>query len=262
MSVDNSNKISPIIGIDQKSLDELISLEKEVCRKALDDLGGMDVLINLLGTNPNTGLSEERIILMRSQFGENVFPETPLDSYLTLWIGALSDVTLLILLAAATVSLVIGIIEEGPEHGWIEGGAIFIAVFLVSNISAGNDYSKQLQFVALEKSSAKDERTSVIRSGEINRINPKDLVVGDILVLQAGDQIPADLVIVDNNMVMSSQASLTGEPEDLKKSKAKDFTLYSSCLITQVCYIQNEPIMFLFFFNYYIYYIYIYKKIF
>ena len=242
MSLDNNSKISPAIGIDQKSLDELVSLEKEVCRKAMDDLGGTDVLLNLLGTNPSTGLSEERINLMRSLFGENIFPVTPLDSYLTLWIAALSDVTLLILLAAATVSLVIGIIEEGPEHGWIEGGAIFIAVFLVSNISAGNDYTKQLQFVALEKASAKDERTSVIRAGEINRINPNDLVVGDIVVLQAGDQIPADCVIVDNNTVMSSQASLTGEPEDLKKNKVKDFTLYSSCLITQVYYIQPTTI--------------------
>ena len=67
---------------------------------------------------------------------------------------------------------------------WIEGAAIFIAVFLVANISAGNDYSKELQFRALEATSAEDERVSVFRQGTIERINPMDCVVGDILVLQ------------------------------------------------------------------------------
>jgi hypothetical protein len=57
----------------------------------------------------------------------------------------------------------------------------------VSNISAGNDYSKQLQFRALEHSSQKDERTSVLREGTVERINPIDCVVGDILVLQVSN---------------------------------------------------------------------------
>ena len=120
---------------------------------------------------------------MRETYGDNAFPESPLDSYIMLLLEALSDGTLLILIGAATVSLVIGVITE-PHHGWIEGSAIFIAIFLVSNISAGNDYSKQLQFRALEASSQADERTSVLREGTVERINPKDIVVGDILVLQ------------------------------------------------------------------------------
>ena len=93
------------------------------------------------------------------------------------------DPTLLLLLAAASVSLIIGTIRE-PEAGYIDGIAIYIAVFLVSNISAGNNYSKELQFRALEESSAKDERCSVLRDASIQRINPFDLVVGDIIVLQ------------------------------------------------------------------------------
>lgn len=106
-------------------------------------------------------------------------------SYFELVIAALNDMTLLILIGAASVSLLIGMLSH-PEDGYIEGTAIFIAVFLVANISAGNDYTKQLQFKALEASSAKDERCSALREGTIERINPKDLVVGDILVLQVG----------------------------------------------------------------------------
>jgi Ca2+-transporting ATPase len=146
-------------------------------------MGGVDALVKLIGINLHTGLTHAQVEAMRSNFGTNEFPEAPLDSYLALLFEALTDGTLLILIAAATVSLVIGVITE-PDHGWIEGSAIFIAIFLVSNIAAGNDYTKQLQFRALEHSSAEDERCSVLRSGNIERINPKEIVVGDILILQ------------------------------------------------------------------------------
>jgi len=220
--------------ITQKILDDLNVEQSETENKTnLDQLGGIEELAKNLQINISTGLTNEQVIELRNKFGNNQFPVSPLDSYLSLLIGALSDTTLLILIAAASVSLVLGIITEGAEHGWIEGGAIFIAVFLVSNISAANDYSKQLQFRALEKTSAEDDRCSVFRDSTIIRINPIDIVVGDILVLQAGDQIPADCIIVDNHVVFSNEASLTGEPEDKKKSKNGDCFLLSSCLVTE-----------------------------
>ena len=111
--------------------------------------------------------------------------------------------------------------------------AIFIAVFLVASISAGNDYSKELQFRELQSTAAEDERASALRDGTIESINPRDLVVGDILVLQAGDQINADAVIIDDNVVLCNESGLTGEPDDLKKSKHGDAFLLSSCLITE-----------------------------
>ena len=152
-------------------------------RQALDEIGGIDALVKLIGVNLQTGLTESQVQQLRAKFGTNQYPETPLDSYLTLFLEALTDGTLLILIAAASVSLILGVVTH-PEDGWIEGAAIFIAIFLVSNIAAGNDYSKQLQFRALEHSSAADERCSVLRDGKILRVNPVDLVVGDVLVLQ------------------------------------------------------------------------------
>ena len=74
--------------------------------------------------------------------------------------------------------------EHGAESGWTEGAAILIAVFLVANVSAANDYTKELQVRALESTSQADERASVIRDGVIERINPSELVVGDIIILQ------------------------------------------------------------------------------
>jgi Ca2+-transporting ATPase len=170
--------------VTQTLLDSLnVEQAREENRAHLEELGGAEKLCAMIGVNVATGLSHPQVVAQRAKFGDNTFPESPMASYLELLIASLSDTTLLILIAAAAVSLVIGILSH-PEDGWVEGTAIFIAVFLVSNISAGNDYTKQLQFKALEASSAKDERTSVLREGSIERINPKDLVVGDIIVLQ------------------------------------------------------------------------------
>ena len=152
-------------------------------KENLDAIGDQQELCKMLGLDINNGLNKQQVTMMREKFGRNEFPESPMDSYLKLLIGALSDTTLLILMFAATVSLIVGALED-PGQGWIEGIAIFIAIALVANISAGNDYSKQLQFIALEASSAEDDRCSALREGVIEVINPRDLVVGDILVLQ------------------------------------------------------------------------------
>eukprot|EP00981_Chlorochromonas_danica_P002747 scaffold537_cov180-Ochromonas_danica.AAC.52 len=217
----------------QSLLDSLnVEQAREDNRKHLDELGGVEILAKIIGVNLITGWSHDDVLAMRQRFGTNAFPESPMESYFTLLLRALSDGILLILIAASTVSLIIGVLTH-PEDGWIEAVAIFIAIFLVSNITAGNDYSKQLQFRALEASSQNDERASVLRNGSIERVNPKDIVVGDIVVLQAGDSIPADCILIDKSTVLSNESSLTGEPEDIKKTRDKDCFLLSSCLITE-----------------------------
>eukprot|EP01038_Epipyxis_sp_PR26KG_P009748 gene9748-13115_t len=202
-------------------------------RAALAAIGEVAGLMRMIGVSPEKGLSKAQVLAMRSKFGDNKFPESPLIGYFELLFEALSDTTLIILMIAAVISLIIGVIKH-PDIGWIEGTAILIAVFLVSNITAANDYSKQLQFRALENASADDERTSVLRDGLIERINPAEIAVGDILILQAGDQIPADCIVITAGVeVKANESSLTGEPDDLKKTKDKDCFLLSACLITE-----------------------------
>ena len=145
---------------------------------------GIDALVAKMGSNIQTGLSADQVLVMRERFGHNEFPQSPMEGFFALLFDAFQDPTLLILISAACVSLGLGIWQEGSEHGWIEGAAILIAVFIVANVSAGNDYTKELQFRALEATSQADERASVLRGGVIERINPKDIVIGDILILQ------------------------------------------------------------------------------
>ena len=178
-------------------------------KENLDAIGGQQELCKMLGLDITKGLNKQQVTIMRDKFGRNEFPESPMDSYLTLLIGALSDTTLLILMAAATVSVIIGALED-PGHGWVEGVAIFIAIALVANISAGNDYSKQLQFMALEASSAEDERCSALREGVIEVINPRDLVVGDILVLQVKYTTVLPLVYFVSVIIAASTVTSAG----------------------------------------------------
>jgi P-type Ca2+ transporter type 2C len=202
-------------------------------REYLASFGGIETLSLKLGISLTTGLTTSQIESFRSKFGTNSFPESPMRGFFELFFEAFQDTTLMILIVAALVSLVIGIIEHGAKEGWIEGGAILIAVFLVASVTAFNDYTKELQFRALEKSSQGDERCSVIRNSQIERINPKDLVVGDLILLQAGDAIPADCIVCDNNVIKCNESALTGESDDLAKSKLKDCFLLSSCLVTE-----------------------------
>jgi magnesium-transporting ATPase (P-type) len=179
------------IKISQTVLDSLNEHEASTNRENLDRLGGVEGLAKQLSVSLARGLTSAQVLSMREKFGSNIFPAAPFNSYLELLLGALSDATLQILLVAAAVSFGIGYWHD-PEAGWIDGAAIFVAVFLVSNIAASNDYSKELQFLALEKASQKDERASVLRNGVIDRVNPTDIVVGDVIVLQV------NMIVFDN----------------------------------------------------------------
>jgi Ca2+-transporting ATPase len=204
---------------------------KDENKSSLIAMGGVDGMMKNMSINKEVGLTTDQLNNHKRLYGSNEMPKSPMTGFFTLLIRALNDPTQLILIAAASVSLGVGIYED-PEKGYIEGAAIFIAVILVSNLTAFNDYSKELQFRALEATSAQDQRQSVLRNGIVERINPADLVVGDIIVLQSGDMIPADSIIIDNSIVLANESALTGEPDDLEKTKTGDCFLLSSCLIT------------------------------
>ncbi|CAM9350626.1 unnamed protein product, partial [Laminaria digitata] len=116
-----------------------------------------------------------------------------------------------------------------PAKGWIEGVAILCAVLVVAVVTATNDYSKDEQFRALN--AVKDD---VVRAGEILEMSTRQLLVGDVVLLEAGDKIPADGVLTQGDDVSVNESSLTGEAEDVRKSteKGDDVFLLSGCTLT------------------------------
>ena len=152
-----------------------------------------------------------------------------------MFIESFEDATLIVLIVAAVVSLLVGIYED-PHSGWIEGGAILLAVLLVAVVTATNNFNKEAQFRKLN--AVKDDiSVTVIRNAETIDINVKKLVVGDIVLLNAGDKIPSDGILVGGSDVVCNESSLTGESDTKRKtikpvSEGGDIFLLSGTTVT------------------------------
>ena len=156
-------------------------------------------------------------------FSDNRLPERKSKGILVLMWMAYKDKVLLLLTAAAVVSLAIGVYQAtqggGPE--WVEGVAIIVAIVIVVVVGAVNDWQKERQFVKLNK--RKEERlVKVIRSGKTQEISIYDMLVGDVALLEQGDIIPVDGIFLDGHNVSCDESSATGESDLLKKHPAAD----------------------------------------
>lgn len=148
---------------------------------------------------------------------------------------AIQDPTLIILIIAAVVSLGLSFYpshqvtsdETDQKSEWIEGAAIFIAVFVVVLVTAGNNYSKEKQFRGLQSSVKKEQKFSVVRNGQTVQILVTDIVVGDVCLIKYGDLTPADAVVLQSNDLRLDESSLTGETDMVKKGVDHDPFLLS-----------------------------------
>ncbi|TGZ62342.1 hypothetical protein CRM22_007480 [Opisthorchis felineus] len=202
---------------------------------------GATGLCKRLRTSPTEGLFNKELTQRREVFGTNVIPPTPPKTFLQLMWAALQDVTLIVLMVAAGVSLLLALYSEyfggdNTSHGgdetegevsWIEGVAILCAVVVVVLVTATNDWQKERQFRGLQDKIESDHRMSVVREGEIVEVLVGDIVVGDICLVKYGDLLPADGVIIQSNDLKVDESSLTGEPDHVKKGELLDPMLLS-----------------------------------
>lgn len=190
------------------SLAELRHLMEHRGHDALEkinaDYGGLEGLCAKLQTDPQNGLPNDKAELERRRriFGKNEIPPNPPKSFLRLAWEAVQDITLIILIISAVISLGLSFYKPPPEHasndsseqqaGWIEGAAILIAVIVVVMVTALNDWSKEKQFRGLQSKIETEHKFSVIRNGVAMDIIIHDLVVGDLTRVKYGDLLPAD----------------------------------------------------------------------
>lgn len=133
---------------------------------------------------------------------------------------ALDDRILLSLAIAAFLTIITGMVSNGPKWGWIEGVSIYIAIFIVVTLTSLNDWFKDKQFVKLQ-SLVKDEQIAVIRGkyGATQSVNIYKLVVGDIILLEQGARVPADCLLLEGQDITVDE---TMYYEDKKKATSKD----------------------------------------
>jgi len=171
--------------------------------------------MNGLDTSALDGIESSSIKKRSQVYGDNQPMKTKHASFMDLVCDALEDTTLRILIVAAFVSLVVGMIED-PADGWLEGVAILVAVVLVVSVTATNDYMKDKQFRKLSAKTAEVSCT-VIRDGKEHEVSIYDIVVGDLMRVKTGMIIPADGLVIKANGLRIDESSKTGESDLVKK---------------------------------------------
>ncbi|KAG7402361.1 Calcium-transporting ATPase 10, plasma membrane-type [Phytophthora boehmeriae] len=199
----------------------------------LKRIGGVKALAALLCVNLEHGLPRSEIdsnfVMRREFFGRNEFVDAPMKGLLRLFFESFQDTTLIILIIAAIASMVTGYLEH-PETGWSEGVAILFGVTLVAVVTSINNYTKEKQFRALSAKND-DVLVKVLREGKPDQVPVGEISVGEVIILETGDKVPTDAVLIHGSDLKCNESSLTGEPDDVNKTAQKDPFLLSSCLV-------------------------------
>lgn len=163
------------------------------------------------------GLSDEQVLQSREQYGNNEIQEAPPETFLQKVVESLKDPMLILLLGIAFFMLVLACFGQAEIY---EPIGTFIAVALVAIISARTEMASDKKYREL-KDSTKAEPVKVYRNGVLTVVDVSEIVVGDIVVLQNGDKIPADGTLIQGDIRVNN-ASLNGETEECKKFAAAE----------------------------------------
>lgn len=161
----------------------------------------------------STGLSQNGAEERQKEFGKNELKQKRKLSAWKILLRQFKDVLLLVLIAAATISLIINQIEG--EGAAVEAALIYAIVIGIAIIGFFNEYKAERTVAALKKLVSHNAR--VIRDGQQFEISAIDLVPGDLMILEEGQKIPADARLIKANNLRIIEASLTGESEPQSK---------------------------------------------
>lgn len=166
-----------------------------------------------LKTNKEKGLTEKQVTEIREQKGYNELQAAKKKSLFQRFLDQFKDFSIIVLIIAAIVSGIVGI-SEG--EGITDTIIILIVVIVNAIIGVAQESKAEKSLEALQKLS--DHASKVIRNGNIQVVPARELVPGDIVVLDTGDYIPADLRIIEEANLKSQESSLTGESVPVEKT--------------------------------------------
>lgn len=204
--------------------DELASIVHSHDIRALKIHGGVDGIARKVSVSVNEGVCERDLPIRQNIFGVNRYAEKQARTFLMFVWEALQDLTLIILMVCAAVSIGVGIATEGWPKGMYDGSGILLSIILVVMVTAISDYKQSLQFKKLDEEKKKIF-VHVTRDGKRQKISIYDLVIGDIVHLSIGDQVPADGIFISGYGLLIDESSLSGESEPANVDKEKPFLL-------------------------------------
>ena len=165
-----------------------------------------------LGTNKENGLSSKKVEENRAKYGLNELKEKKKESLLQKFIDQFKDFSIIVLIIAAIVSGVVGVMQG---EGFTDTVIILIVVLLNAVIGVAQESKAEKSLEALKKLSA--HAAKVIRDGKETAIPARELVPGDLVIIETGDYISADLRVIEAVNLKSQEASLTGESVPVEK---------------------------------------------
>ena len=166
------------------------------------------------------GLTDKQAEESRQKYGDNSMTEQASESFWDKLKGNLGDPMIKILIVALLINVVlavlggVGIIKEGAPE-WYEPLGIFVAIALATLVSTFSEYRNENAFQKLQEEASRI-MCKVYRNGEIAEVAINDIVVGDAILLQSGDKVPADGIIIDGD-IKADQSVLNGESREAKK---------------------------------------------
>lgn len=177
--------------------------------------GSINDIVSRLETDIEKGLSSEECEARLKKYGPNSLGE---EKKVPLWkkfLAQFADAMVIILIAAAAISAVMAIRENNGFEGWVDVIVILAIVILNAILGVYQEGKADQALAALKKMSS--PQTKVIRNGELLMVDSEKVVVGDIVSIDAGDSISADIRLLSSSSLKAEEASLTGESVPVEK---------------------------------------------
>ena len=181
---------------------------------------GIDYLLKALATDKTQGISS--IDNREEVFGSNKVFRKPPPSFWEFVVEALSDKMIIILICCSIFEIGISLFyiygqEEKDNMDWIDGTSIIIAVFVVVSVGSVTNYKKEMKFHTLNDVQNEQTKYNVIRKGQPYPLTSDQILVGDLIKINYGDILPADMILVEGNGFKIDESSLTGESNAVTK---------------------------------------------
>lgn len=173
----------------------------------------------MIDNNPIlTGLTDNEVRQSREKYGQNVLTPPKRKSMWKLYLEKFEDPVIRILLVAACLSLVISVFE----NEYAETIGIIAAILLATGVGFLFEYDANRKFNLLNTVND-DNAVRVIRNGHVCEVTRKEVVVGDIVLLETGEEVPADGILLEATSLLINESSLTGEPSASKTTNEAHF---------------------------------------
>ena len=166
-----------------------------------------DEVLKKLDTNEKLGLSEEEVLKRRKENGNNVLQEKKKESIFVKFFKQFNDFMIIILIIASIISALVSKMQG--ENDYFDSIIIIAIVVLNAVMGVVQEAKAEKSIESLKKMTP--QKAKVVRDGKSKEVNAEDLVPGDIIVLEAGNFVPADCRILENYQLKVEESSLTGE---------------------------------------------------